>query len=80
MMNSEQVRLARHALGLDGCRRRSYRNRYYISAGSVHGLWMAMVAQGYAETDGDRFFCLTRKGAELVLRSGESLCPEDFPA
>lgn len=77
--------LARHALGLDGSRKRSYRNRYIVSPGtSQHATWMAMVESGDAAifrhaVPPNDLFQLTRAGAEAVLRPGESLDPEDFP-
>jgi hypothetical protein len=86
-MTPRQIELARHALGLDGRRKQSYRNRFW--AGPGHGDfadWEAMVADGYAFVSApaeghrpDHAFWLTRKGAQLALRKGERLCPEDFP-
>lgn len=81
-MNLEQIRLARHALGLPNDRRQSYRNRFL--AGGEHAEWRAMEAAGLAEADttggkGMTWFWLTREGAEAALEPGESLCPEDFP-
>jgi hypothetical protein len=77
--------LARHALGLDGRRKRSYRNRYFIDATTSIGLiWLAMVARGLAAIEPQPkslcdFFYLTRAGAEAALNPGESLDEEDFP-
>ncbi|PXW75938.1 hypothetical protein C7451_106102 [Blastomonas natatoria] len=88
-MTSEQIELARHALGLDGQRKRSYRNRYVTGpGGSDHPAWLAMVEAGDAKKrdgstlpfGGDDIFWLTRQGAEKALRKGEKLCPEDFPS
>jgi hypothetical protein len=77
--------LARHALGLDGRRKRSYRNRYFIDATTPTGLaWLAMVARGLAEIEPrpkslcDLFY-LTRAGARAALETGETLDREDFP-
>ncbi len=86
-LSEAQVALARHALGLDGQRRRSYRNRYVVDAGCPdHDHWMAMVAAGLARVrksiswmGGMDIFWLTREGGEAVLQKGESLCSEDFP-
>ncbi|WP_431861479.1 hypothetical protein [Azospirillum sp.] len=90
-MTPRQVELARHALGLDGHKKVSYRNRFIAPPETPDfSEWDAMVAAGYAKrlqrsagTWGygiGVLFWLTRAGAELVLRPGESLCPEDFPA
>lgn len=82
-MTPEQLRLARHALGLPNKARRSYRNRFY--AGGQHPEWRAMEAAGLAEADtiptatGMTWFWLTRAGAEAALDPGERLCREDFP-
>lgn len=83
MLTPNQLRLARHALGLPNDRNRSYRNRYYVSPGGpAMRDFMAMQKGGLAviESDGANAFCyLTRAGAEVALEPGESLCPEDFP-
>lgn len=87
-MTPDQIELARHALGLDGRRRQSYRNHYVIGAGNAdHDNWTAMVAAGEARrrngsplTGGDDLFWLTTAGATAALRRGERLDPEDFPA
>ncbi|HEY8214617.1 MAG TPA: hypothetical protein VIG36_10875 [Methylocystis sp.] len=77
--------LARHALGLDGRRKRSYRNRYFACATGVKGIvWLGMVERGLAEKHGyDRVglieFSITRSGALAALEPGESLDSEDFP-
>ena len=86
-LSEVQAKLARHALGLEGKRKRSYRNRYVAHAGCAnHDDWMGMVTMGLATVHtgepwmGDLdVFRLTRAGAEAVLRKGESLCSEDFP-
>lgn len=85
-MSPHQVLLARHALGLEYGVKRSYRNRYYAnpSDAKVYAAWIGMVACG--DADGVSVnqkhhmthFWLTRKGAEKVLRKGESLDAEDF--
>ncbi|MCW2242231.1 hypothetical protein [Azospirillum canadense] len=86
-MTNRQISLARHALGLDGRRTVSYRNRFV--SGELHHdhpEWIDMVAQGYAQvrwgkhTGDDDLFWLTRKGAERALLPGERLDTEDFPA
>lgn len=88
-MSKSPTELARHALGLDGVRKQSYRNRFV--AGEAHPdyeAWMRMVEVGDARREecdgflGDEkayLFSLTGKGAQAVLRSGERLDPEDFP-
>lgn len=83
-MTPRQIELARRALGLENNRPRSYRNRYVTSPQTPeHNDWLVMVAAGHAiRTIGAGLFDvfhLTRQGAERVLRSGESLDPEDFP-
>lgn len=88
-MTPEQQELARHALGLDGRRGMSYRNRFVTGPGCTdYPTWMEMVHAGLAVRrdgaklpfGGDDLFHLTRDGAEAALRPGESLDPEDFPA
>lgn len=88
-ISEKQIELARHALGLPNSYNRSYRNRYI--AGSKHPSyadWQAMIKSGFAKSEdgeglpfgGSHFYYLTRKGAELALSKGETLCREDFPA
>lgn len=86
-MDKLQTELARHALGLTGERKRSYRNSFVCGAGqSDHSLWMGMVQDGDAvKVDGKRLpfggddlFVLTTIGASRALRDGETLDPEDF--
>ena len=79
-MTPEQKRLSRHALGLPNDRMQSYRNRYHISMGIAFFDWKSMEDSGlaYHHSKGGSFH-LTRKGAELALETGESLCKEDFP-
>lgn len=88
-MNAKQIELARHAIGLDGQHKVSYRNHFVTGPGpgnDDHPQWLAMVEAGDAVkrrgsplTGGDDLFRLTPKGARAVLRPGESLSPEDFP-
>jgi hypothetical protein len=88
LMNEKQIELARHALGLNGKARCSYRN--YFSAGPGHSDyldWLAMVEVGDARRresvkgfGGDDLFHLTKAGAEKALLPGERLDPDDFPA
>jgi hypothetical protein len=87
-MTPKQTEMAWHALGLDGRRKVSYRNRYVTGPGSGnHEPWLAMVSAGLAGMrdgktlpyGGDDMFWLTRAGADAVLRPGEALDPEDFP-
>lgn len=83
-----QIRMARHALGFD-THMKSFRNRYFPAAGSDHEReWLDLEKQGLAKRIEQRsglivtsiFFKLTQGGANLVLRDGESLDREDFPA
>ena len=86
-MTPEQRNLARHALGLDGQEKCSYRNYFVTGKGSVdHPAWMQMENDGLAWrragselTGGDDLFGLTLTGARAALETGETLCSEDFP-
>lgn len=86
-MTPVQIDLARHALGLDGRRKTSYRNHFVTGPGSSnYAPWIAMVEAGDAKrwppsqiTGGDDCFTLTLQGARAALRRGERLDPEDFP-
>lgn len=85
MMSSEQVRLARHALGLPNERRTSYRNRYYAPVGSTKEIvWKDLVTQGLAlrgAVDGSNVaFYLTEAGAKAAIMPSERLDRDDFPA
>lgn len=87
-MTPTQRDLSRHALGLDGRRRQSYRNHFVTGEGCAdHVEWMAVVDAGHAWrragnelTGGDDLFRLTRAGAELALNPHERLDPTDFAA
>lgn len=86
-MTPKQVELARHALGLNGKARCSYRNRFCAGAEHPDFLdWLAMVEVGDARRreavkgfGGDDLFHLTKAGAEKALLPGERLDPDDFP-
>lgn len=88
-MTPEQIELARHALGLDGRKKVSYRNHFVTGPGpgnNDHTQWTAMVESGDAVkrkgsplTGGDDLFRLTPQGARASLRTGERLDHEDFP-
>lgn len=86
-MTPNQKELARHALGLNGRNKRSYRNHFV--AGPAHRDypdWVLMVAGGFVirvdgkrlSFGGDDMFRMTLNGAQLVLNKGESLDHEDF--
>lgn len=84
-MTPSQRKMARHALGLDGRRKRSYRNRYVAAlGGDIEDQWNDLCRRGLAErgTTGWAFvgFCLTDDGAREALDPGEILDPEDFPS
>lgn len=87
MVANNPTALARHALGLDGVRSVSYRNRYICGpTHTAYAAWQRMVEIGDAERHDERhrfggayLFTLTIKGARAVLRAGERLDPEDFP-
>ena len=86
-MTPRQKELARHALGLGGKQRQSYRNRFYAGPGHPDfNDWQDMVTGGLAGVlkpdpgfRPDHAFWLTRQGASAALNKGERLCPEDFP-
>jgi hypothetical protein len=87
-MNERQIELARHALGLRPTRLMTYRNNFVAGPGHAdYPDWEAMVAAGFAVKrqnkmlpPGDVMFHLTRAGAELALRPGDVLNPEDWPS
>lgn len=80
-MTPEQIKLARHALGLPNNNSRSYRNHYVTDAPSDdHAAWSAMVQRGWARcragselTGGGDLFWLTLAGAEQALQGNETL-------
>lgn len=86
-MTPEQIELARHALGLDGRRKQSFRNHFVTGPySSDYQLWVDAANAGDAKMresgllpKGDACFWLTEQGAKKALAEGESLCPEDFP-
>lgn len=84
-MNNLQRKMARHALGLDGSRKRSYRNRYFVSGASPQeDEWNELCRRGLAEREKGSgstvHFYLTDEGAREALDPGEILDPEDFPS
>lgn len=84
-MTPFQRKMARHALGLDGERRRSYRNRYFTSVDTPsEDEWNDLCRRGLAEREKGSgklvHFYLTDEGARKALDEGETLDPEDFPA
>ena len=87
-MTDDQRTLARHALGLDGRRKQSYRNYFTCGAGhDDYDAWCEMARLGLAQRrdgarlhfGGDDLFHLTLAGARAALASGETLDHEDFP-
>lgn len=84
VISPEERDLARHALGLRGRRRVSYRNHFVCDTDPT---WEGLVARGLATVrrsveacGGMHTYRLTRAGAEAALAPGERLDPEDFPA
>lgn len=86
-MHAHHIELARHALGLDGQRKQSYRNYFVAGQGHPdHSNWMEMVSGNDAtwtsgtklQFGGDDLFRLTKQGATKALRPGERLDREDF--
>lgn len=77
--------LARHALGLDGRRKRSYRNRFVCGQeADNYATWRGMERRGLAESwlpKGQTmvWFRVTRAGALAALEDDETLDEEDFP-
>lgn len=86
-LTDKQRGLARHALGLDGQRRVSYRNHFVAGPGHDDYVdWKGMVEigaairkPGNALTGGDEIFYLTWAGANAAKRKTERLDTEDFP-
>ena len=78
-MTPEQIKMARHALGLEDGRKVSYRNRYFAGGPPTEAAWNDLVAKGLAERT-SLCFHLTEVGAKAVLLAGERLDPEDFPS
>lgn len=86
-MTPSQIDHARHALGLTGDRRVSYRNHFVTGPGSSdYDDWMEMVKAGQARrrpgsalTGGDDLFWLTHSGALQVVKKGEKLDSSHFP-
>jgi hypothetical protein len=82
-MTPEQIKLARHALGLPNSRRISYRNYYVAGPGNIaYDQWHAMVFAGFATSyafSGDDVFYLTELGAKAALLPNEYLNKDDFP-
>jgi hypothetical protein len=80
-MTPEQLRLARHALGLPNNLMRSYRNRF-LAAGQSELEWREMVHRGHAKlgagTNTGTWFSLTLEGARAALSPAETLDREDF--
>ncbi|WP_293857400.1 hypothetical protein [uncultured Alsobacter sp.] len=86
VLDSVQLDLARHALGLPNRRRRSYRNHYVTGHRDETKAWRDMIAVGAAKegragplSGGDPWFSLTTEGAIAALRKNEGLDDETFP-
>lgn len=86
-MTQDELRIARHTLGLDNPNANgvSFRNKFYASRG--HTDWQTlhdMVGVGWMNLEDEpngkqTLFWLNRWGAELALMPGEGLDREDFP-
>lgn len=80
-MTPDQIKLARHALGLPNKQRKAYRNRFVAHADSPDGhLWSEMVHAGFAvctpddiRPDGWKVFRLTIAGAFTALEDSETI-------
>lgn len=86
MMTPDQLKLARHALGLPNRLHRAYRNRFAGARRSRDYMeWRRMVDAGYAlrwpwhYAYGDHFM-LTSAGASTAMRGRERLDPEEVAA
>ena len=84
-MTPVQRNMARHALGLDGARKQSCRNRYFAYVGSPkEDQWNELCQLGLAQREKGEgklaHFYLTNRGALMCLDDGEMLDPEDFDA
>lgn len=82
-MNKEE-QILRHALGLSDYVHSSFRNHYSAVSGHTnYTLLLKLTEEGYMLHHNNHqvgsYFTATFKGAMSVLRSGESLCIEDFP-
>ena len=83
-MTPDQIKMARHALGLPNGIKRSYRNRYCAALGSrEEKAWNDLVRRGHAERGIEQvktaIFYLTESGARIAIDPVESLDLEDFP-
>jgi hypothetical protein len=84
-MTPEQIRLARHALGLPNRDKRSFRNRSYAARGTPEfKAWVDLEDRGLAKRhDVQAFsigFALTEAGARRSIDPVESLDRKNFPA
>jgi hypothetical protein len=83
-MTPDQIKMARHALGLPNGSKRSYRNRYCAALGSkAEKAWNDLVRRSHAERGVEQvntaIFHLTESGARIAIDPTERLDPEDFP-
>jgi hypothetical protein len=86
-LDTRQIELARHALGLPNRRNVTYRNHFVAGPGHTdYDDWERMVESGHARkikgsqiTGGDPCFELTRAGANAALTRRERLDREDWP-
>ena len=84
-INAKQYNLVRHAIGLDGRSKTTYRNHYVCPADSEDGReWMDLVKQGLAHhrkgseiSGGDDVFWATRETA-LACRKKDEHLDRDF--
>jgi hypothetical protein len=86
-MSPNQIKLARHALGLGNGRKVSYRNSFVAAPGHWdYDDWIAMTRAGHAVRidgstvpfGGDDLFRMTRAGADLV-RLPDEIVPGTLP-
>lgn len=82
-LTRRQRELIRHAIGLNGKRKKSYRNRFWAAPGSTSYDEMCdLVALGAATfgiaSPTMKEFNITSTGAHAALSDGESLDLEDF--
>lgn len=81
-LTPKETNMLRHALGLTGRNKITYRNTYY-AAGWDAEVWDGLISRGFAIEDKDsatpltRCFRATRAGFAAVQRKGEKLGPDE---
>ena len=77
-LTEEQLRILRHMLGIDDCRKKPipYRNYYCANPGdaALHELARLGCVRIYAEHGGYEWFCTTEQGQSAAVQSAVSRC------